>query len=105
DQVEKRTKLRTYRRLKDRLVLEDYVVELDGGKRRYLTMLRGGTNNLRIETGRWKKEREEERVCRVCMGEEVEDEKHFLLRCPMYARERANMFKKIREECDLELVE
>ena len=63
--MEKKSKLRTYRKLKSRLVLEDYVVELDREKRRHLTMLRGGTNKLRIETGRWRKEREQERVCNV----------------------------------------
>jgi hypothetical protein len=105
EQIEKKRKLRTYRKLKSRLVLEDYVVELDREKRRHLTMLRGGTNKLRIETGRWRKEREEERVCKVCLCQEVEDEKHFILLCPMYVRERAAMFERIREECKLEYVE
>ena len=68
-------------------------------------MLRGGTNKLRIETGRWVGEREKERVCNVCLCEDVEDEKHFLLACPMYVRERAQMFARIREECELEYVE
>ena len=60
--VAKKSKLREYRKLKSRLVLEDYVIELDREKRRQLTMLRGGTNKLRIETGRWRGESEEERV-------------------------------------------
>jgi len=34
------------------------------------------------------RESEKERVCNVCLCEEVEDEKHFLLSCPMYVRER-----------------
>jgi len=41
----------------------------------------------------------------VCLCEEVEDEKHFLLACPMYVRERVQMFAKIREECKLEYIE
>src|ERR1700722_19076850 len=81
--LEKRSKLRLYKKLKSRLVLEDYVVELDREKRRQLTMLRGGTNKLRIETGRWRGESQEERVCKVCLCEDVEDERHFLLACPM----------------------
>jgi hypothetical protein len=96
--VEKKSKLRMYRKLKNRLVLEDYVVELDREKRRQLTMLRGGTNKLRIETGRWRGESEEERVCNVCLCEEVENEKHFILACSMYVIERAVMFNKISEE-------
>ena len=68
-------------------------------------MMRGGTNYLRIERGRWKGEKREERVCNVCLCEVVEDEKHFLLECPMYARERDKMFVQIRERCQLEYVE
>jgi hypothetical protein len=105
ERIEKKPKLRLYNKLKDRLVVEDYVLELDRDKRRQLTMLRGGTNKLRIETGRWRKESEKERVCNVCLCEEVEDEKHFLLSCPTYVRERSQMFMRIREECQLEDIE
>ena len=79
--MKKRDKLRTYVKLKDRLVLEPYVVELDRDKSRELTMLRGGSNRLRIETGRWKREsrreKVEERVCKVCLCGEIEDGKPF----------------------------
>ena len=96
-EVNKKSKLRTYRKLKDQLKLEDYVVEVERRKRRHLTMLRGGTNKLRIERGRWRGESEKERVCMVCLGDEVEDEKHFLLGCPRYVCERVSMFEKIRK--------
>ncbi len=102
---EKKSKLRLYRKLKDSLVLERYVVELERSKRRQLTMLRGGTNWLRIERGRWVGESERERVCNVCLSQEVEDEKHFLLACPMYVRERVKMFDRIKRECELEYAE
>ena len=39
-----KTKTRTYRKLKDKLELEDYVISLDREQRRQLTMLRGGTH-------------------------------------------------------------
>ena len=39
EEIMQKSKLRVYRRLKDRLVLEDYVVELDREQRRQLTML------------------------------------------------------------------
>ena len=101
ENMKKKSKLRLYRKIKNRLVLEDYVVELDRAKRRQLTMLRGGTNKLRIETGRWRGESEQERVCDVCLSLDVEDEKHFLLYCPMYVRERVEMFERIREETEV----
>ena len=41
----------------------------------------GGTAALRMETGRWSGVKREERFCRQCTVEEVEDEENFLLRC------------------------
>ncbi len=49
--------------------------------RRMVTKLRGGKAQLHIETGRWKGEGREERKCKECSGQEVEDAKHFLLKC------------------------
>ena len=95
--MEKKSKLRTYRKLKSELKLENYIIEVERRRRRHLTMLRGGTNKLRIERGRWVREKEEERVCMVCGCDEVEDEKHFLLCCPRYVRERVVMFERIKE--------
>jgi hypothetical protein len=104
--MEKKTKLRTYRKLKSELKLEEYIIEIERYKRRHLTMLRGGTNKLRIERGRWVGEKLEERICKICDCEEIEDEKHFLLACPRYVRERVSMFEKIKNlERNLENIE
>ena len=43
---------------------------------------------LRIETGRWSGLKREERSCRQCTVEEVEDEEHFLLRCEGWRQRR-----------------
>jgi hypothetical protein len=88
EQMKCKPKLDLYRKIKSSLSIEEYILELSREKRRQLTMMRGGTNYLRIERGRWKGEKREERVCNVCLCEVVEDEKHFLLECPMYVRER-----------------
>ena len=66
-------------------------------KRRWLTVMRTGTNSLRLETGRWEGEEVKDRTCRVCMSNDVEDECHFVLNCPVYERERKKMFDSIRE--------
>ena len=58
-------------------------------------MLRCGTNNLMIETGRWKKEPLEKRVCDICLASEVEDEMHFLLDCGVYDAARESMYDDI----------
>ena len=41
----------------------------------------------------------------MCLCGEVEDERHFLLACPMYVRERIHMFERIKRECELDYVE
>jgi hypothetical protein len=94
--IHKKTKLRTYIKLKSELKLEEYIIDFERRRRRHLTMLRGGTNKLRIERGRWVGELENERVCQVCSCDEVEDETHFLLFCSRYVRERVEMFERIK---------
>ena len=46
-------------------------------QRRMVAKLRGETVALRIETGRWNGLKREERSCKQCTVEEVEDEEHF----------------------------
>ena len=60
-EVEHKPKLRLYANLKTNLEPELYLGHENFRNRRLFTMLRCGTNNLRIETGRWKKEPLEKR--------------------------------------------
>jgi len=79
--MQQKPKLRTYCLFKKNLRLEEYLtVEQEKEGRYYRTSLRTGTNNLRIETGRWKRpiEKVEDRTCRACCTQEVEDEQHYL---------------------------
>jgi hypothetical protein len=91
-------KLRLYKTFKFKLELESYLLTDRYRKGRcFFTALRTGSNRLRIETGRWKrpKEEERERVCMTCMSGEVENEKHFLLDCSMYDDLRKTLFYDI----------
>ena len=63
---------------------------------RMVTKLRGGTAQLRIETGRCKGEGREERKCKECSGQEVEDAKHFLLKCARWQDEREELIKRVK---------
>jgi hypothetical protein len=94
-EVEAKPKLRTYRKLKSELGFESYLDWGDSWRRSLMTKMRGGTNMLRIETGRWANEAVEERKCRVCQTGQVEDEKHFILDCSMYKEVRAKMYRDI----------
>ena len=66
--------------------------------RRVLTKLRGGTAELQLEMGRWRGLKREDRKCAECGSGEVEDVKHFLMRCEAYAwdRERKELMEKVK---------
>eukprot|EP00456_Euglypha_rotunda_P058415 TRINITY_DN4852_c0_g5_i3.p1 TRINITY_DN4852_c0_g5~~TRINITY_DN4852_c0_g5_i3.p1 ORF type:complete len:347 (+),score=-26.07 TRINITY_DN4852_c0_g5_i3:97-1041(+) len=73
DSIKKKPKLRKYRTLKDRLEIESYLHDLRRDEYRQFAMLRGGTNHLRIERGRWEGETVEERKCLVCFCDYIEE--------------------------------
>ena len=54
-------------------------------------------HTLAIETGRHAKPKiaKEERKCRYCNLDDVEDEEHFLLKCLLYNEERLSLFKAV----------
>ena len=70
----------------------------------FFARLRSGTHQLRIETGRWVKEREEDRLCNVCVTGKVESEEHFLLECYVYRQLREGMYTKISEQTGYDLL-
>ena len=96
---EEKTKLEGYRSVKKEKGKEKYLEVKDKMGRCLMARLRAGTNWLRIEQGRWVGEAREERICRVCEGE-VEDESHFLRRCPEYKELRESAQKELRKRTD-----
>src|SRR3954464_4405924 len=62
-----------------------YLTTRDKEAREVMTRLRGGTNELRIETGRYAITNRDrplelsERTCLICMNGEIEDETHFVM--------------------------
>jgi chemotaxis regulatin CheY-phosphate phosphatase CheZ len=50
---------------------------------------------LRIDIDRYIGKPVEQRICRLCPSNEVEDEKHFLLQCAVYTSFRTNIFGDI----------
>ena len=86
-------KLRTYKLLKEDLICESYLNEINiSSYRKIMTKLRGGLLELRANTGRYKNLAYEERICLVC-NVAIENEFHFLLECCQYNSIRPN--KKI----------
>ncbi|KAK6181159.1 hypothetical protein SNE40_009082 [Patella caerulea] len=81
-------KLRSYRLYKTEIGTENYVCKIrNKSHRKVLSMLRCGSLQLRIETGRYQKppEKLSERICIYCDRGEVEDEEHFIFNCDKYS--------------------
>ena len=67
--------------------------------------LRVSNHNLRIEEGRYENKKqniqrtpEEERLCKICNSNQIEDEKHFLCQCIIYDNIRTPLFDEIQEK-------
>ena len=56
---------------------------------------RCGVAPLRIETGSYENKNVNERVCFIC-HDQIEDEKHVLLDCPLYADLRESLFNEVK---------
>ena len=72
--------LDTYSSFKSSFCAESYLfTKQNENKRKNLTRLRISAHILEIESGRYKKLKREERLCKACF--KTEDEPHFLLDC------------------------
>ena len=91
-------KLRIFRTFKQDYCMEGYLLLLPNLKHMStIARFRMSSHTLAIETGRHAKPKiaKEERKCRYCNLDDVEDEKHFLLKCPLYSEERLSLFKPV----------
>ena len=91
-----------YRKLKTELRREEYL-DYCNWKRRWLTKFRGSNSDLRVEIGRWQNLPRQERTCRICIQNVVEDEEHALLICNGYERERRELFEQIYRRTEKKL--
>jgi hypothetical protein len=94
-EIYSKRKLRTYRIIKTKLKLEPYLLNGNNQTRSVVFSLRSGTNRLRIETGRWKNEKEAERICKNCENGEIENEIHFVTTCEFVGDLRDSFYRKV----------
>ena len=99
--ITEQKKLRTYAEFKTVIKFGNYPNIIKNQKIRFnLTRFRLGVNDLEIEKGRYKRHPvpKELRLCKLCRNiqiQAIEDEKHFLLHCPMYNTLRYDLYRNI----------
>ena len=94
--LDKQSKLRTYKLFKSDFKSEDYVhMDLSLSQRSILAQIRCGILSLYIETERFEGKAEAERLCKFCDTNSVESETHFLFQCPLYIDHRNTLYDDI----------
>jgi len=89
-------RLRTYRIFKNHFTYEKYLDSISKvEERKILTRLRISTHNLMIEKGRHFNIPLEERICKKCNCNKIEDEVHFVTECSHYHIERVKFFESV----------
>ena len=83
--------------------MEPYVTMLPFEARRDFAKLRTSSHALEIEVGRYKDNPREERICKLCNLNCVENEAHFLTSCPYYKDERKILFNRFSNLIPFEL--
>ena len=104
--------------MKENFEYASYLDYLPVELRSYIFKIRTSSHSLRIQTCRYNLQRipRNERICHICNNGDVEDEYHFVLKCPQYISirkkyinefyyKRPSMFKFIQllKSCDKSL--
>ena len=89
-------KLRFYSTLKNSFKREPYIDKvMSRNQRAWITRIRSSSSNLGIELGRYKNIPLSSRKCSFCSLDEIDDEQHFLMKCPIFNLKRACFFGKL----------
>lgn len=93
------SKLRSYCLFKKSFEMENYTLMCKRLSRSSFCKLRISAHSLMIEKGRHfsPKVNPEDRLCQMCSLNEVEDEFHFIMKCPLYKDLRSKLFFDIHE--------
>ncbi len=90
-----------YITFKDNYCTEKYIKEcLPRKERSLLAQIRFGILPLHIETGRFRSLNLEERTCKICYSQEIEDEFHFIISCNAYIEIRQVMYNCITSKIE-----
>ena len=87
-QLQDSSKGRNYSLLKQGIKLENYIFALNGPLLHAMICFRTANHKLPIETGGWNQIDLPDRKCQLCDLNDLEDEYHYLFKCPFYRNER-----------------
>ena len=86
---------RLYQHLIDHFTLQSYLRKpINPLYRNYISRFRLSSHTLKIEQGRYTNDRRENRKCTLCDLNDIEDEFHFVLKCPFYSLLRKQYIKE-----------
>ena len=88
-------KLRTYRRFKNQFIQEPYLLWGNQKQIQTLCKFRISAHQLEIERGRYFNVEVKNRICKLC-NSDVEDEIHFLLKCPALLKIRIPILNSLQ---------
>ena len=71
--------------------------------RRAISKLRTSSHKLEIETGRWNNIPRDQRICKNCTMDKVEDENHLLFECQMHQAARREFFESLKQKMNMDL--
>ncbi len=90
ENVKEKPKLDFFSCIKPNFCVEPYIkLNISRYERSLLSQLRYGILQIQLETGRYKQEDRNNRLCKICNGGEVEDQCHFVFKCPAYMIRRS----------------
>ena len=94
--IENSTVLENYSLIKKQFDYENYLDILPGNLKLFYTRLRLSVHPLRVQTGRYDRNRipKNERYCLCCNSGDIEDEFHFICICPCFVDLRKQYLKK-----------
>ena len=100
--VNNMSKLRTFKLVKSAFQTEPYIkMCLSRKQRSVIARMRCGTFPLEVEKGRYRNVPANQRICKMCNSNAIEDETHFLLFCERYSDVRANLFRELSSHHDV----
>lgn len=99
-QSQNKPKLRTYLLFKDKFETSSYLIGMKNRVNRSLyAKFRLGILQLEVESGRFNQTPLEERICKLCNLNAIENELHFLCTCPQYAELRQGLYNYVSMVC------